>query len=365
LPTPLATVNVRKDIAVIGNDSALVFLSDIDQTFSQTAPLVVISGGDQPFTEGAANSFSLGSFTDLSTGANSWTVDVNWGDNSAHTTFTTTSQGTLPNNSHTFGEEGPHTVTVTVTDSTNLSGSNTFQVAGSDPAVVAVGINFTAVAGQSFTGPVATFTDPGGAEPNVFDPTPNTISGHYIASINWGDGSAITTGTITLSGGVFTVSGSHTYAAVGTFTTSMAISHELLSPITITGTATVSPPAPPPGGGAAPPARQESILPDAARLLGADLLSGTNGVQPRAGQGFQGGIILTSPGVVVPVLLTQPFSSLPSGRPSRGDDMYWQFLYLHRGDPNTDANAWAAEELALIHPERASLNTIRAWFRPR
>ena len=66
------------------------------------------------------------------------------------------------------------------------------------------GFSFNAVENQpSATQTVATFTDPGGAEAHA----------DYSASINWGDG---TTSAGTISGpdasGVFTVTGSHTYA---------------------------------------------------------------------------------------------------------------------------------------------------------
>ena len=49
---------------------------------------------------------------------------------------------------------------------------------------------------------VATFTDPGGAEP----------LGDYSALIDWGDGTAPSAGTITFAGGIYTVQGSHTFA---------------------------------------------------------------------------------------------------------------------------------------------------------
>src|SRR5205814_1669280 len=80
--------------------------------------------------------------------------------------------------------------------------TNTFSV--SDPAVIATGgFGFSAVEGTpSGSQTVATFTDPGGAE----------ALSDYSANINWGDGTT-SPGTISApSGGVFTVSGSHTYA---------------------------------------------------------------------------------------------------------------------------------------------------------
>jgi hypothetical protein len=58
--------------------------------------------------------------------------------------------------------------------------------------------------GATLTGTVATFTDPNGAAP----------LSSYSATINWGDGTSATAGTISGpdSNGVFTVTGSHVYA---------------------------------------------------------------------------------------------------------------------------------------------------------
>src|SRR5262249_39969904 len=84
-----------------------------------------------------AAALSLGSFNDTTPGANSWTVDVNWGDASAHTTLNVNSQGALPAQAHTYGATGTFTVTVMVTDNANVSGSGTFQVTvSSNPGLV-------------------------------------------------------------------------------------------------------------------------------------------------------------------------------------------------------------------------------------
>jgi hypothetical protein len=64
---------------------------------------------------------------------------------------------------------------------------------------------------KSFTVPVATFTD-----------SYLTSPGNFTASIAWGD-STTSTGTITMSGSTFTVSGTHTYAAHGTYTPTVTI----------------------------------------------------------------------------------------------------------------------------------------------
>ena len=137
-------------------------------------------------------------------------------------------------------------MTVQVTDTAdNQSGSATFQVVVSDPKVVATGVPVFAVERKPLPVTLATFTDPGGAEPNPSDPTDSVASHYKVDSIDWGDGSPLdtATGAISYSGtpgsktDSFTVSGSHTYATEGTFTTTAIIDHEgVLTKVTSTAT---------------------------------------------------------------------------------------------------------------------------------
>src|SRR5262249_17249374 len=130
---------------------------------------------------------------------------------------------------------GAATTPQTVTDTATVS----------DPNVVATGgFAFTAAEGQaSTTQTVATFTDPGGAEPNPSDNPGGPISNHYTALINWGDG-ITSAGTITPTGGnSFVVTGSHIYTEEGTYTITVTIGHESSTPQVVTDTATVSNPA--------------------------------------------------------------------------------------------------------------------------
>jgi hypothetical protein len=79
--------------------------------------------------------------------------------------------------------------------------------------ITATGKTISATEGASFSGAVASFTDPDTA----------ATAGEYTATITWGDG-ASSTGTVTgPSGGAFTVSGSHTYAEEGTYTLAVTI----------------------------------------------------------------------------------------------------------------------------------------------
>src|SRR5690349_5100314 len=69
---------------------------------SRLAPTIsMFSPGDQTSNEGSSNSFALGNFSDNNPVATSWRVDVNWGDATAHTAFTLSAQGAIPNASHT------------------------------------------------------------------------------------------------------------------------------------------------------------------------------------------------------------------------------------------------------------------------
>jgi PKD repeat protein len=106
-------------------------------------------------------------------------------------------------------------VTVPANGSTTISFFSTFSPTGSiaDAKITAAGAaGFSAVEGRSATGTVATFTDP----------DTGATAGEYSASINWGDGST-SAGTISGSGGSFTIAGTHTYAEEGSHTITVTI----------------------------------------------------------------------------------------------------------------------------------------------
>ena len=80
--------------------------------------------------------------------------------------------------------------------------------------ITATGTSFNATEGASFSGKVASFTDPD---------TKATAS-EYTATIDWGDGSLTSAGTITgPTGGPFNVDGTHTYADEGTYAVKVTI----------------------------------------------------------------------------------------------------------------------------------------------
>ena len=98
--------------------------------------------------------------------------------------------------------------------------------------ITATGATFGATEGVTFTGTVATFTDPDRA----------STAAEYSATIAWGDVTQPTPGTISGQGGQFTVSGTHTYAEQGTYSVTITITDvdNRNNNATVTSTARVS-----------------------------------------------------------------------------------------------------------------------------
>jgi PKD repeat protein len=163
----------------------------------------VIAAANQSSNEGASASFSLGSFSDPGPDAD-WSVDVDWGDTSAHTAFTASDVGSLGSQSHAYAN-GPndYTVTVTVTDheaspTDELSGSATFSVHVNNvaPAVTAAAVQ-SSNEGASASFDLGSFSDPG-------------PDGPWSVDVDWGDSSAHTSFTMASPGTI--PAKDHTYA---------------------------------------------------------------------------------------------------------------------------------------------------------
>jgi hypothetical protein len=89
--------------------------------------------------------------------------------------------------------------------------------------------NFSATQTVATTAVVATFID--------FDAT--KTAGSFTATINWGDGTPTSAGTISANGSGFDVTGTHTYAASGTFNVTIQIADTSGNFEIVTSTATV------------------------------------------------------------------------------------------------------------------------------
>src|SRR5207248_1502018 len=111
--------------------------------------------------------------------------------------------------------------TISITDKGGSTKSATATATIADAALTASGTAVNATEGTSFSGQVASFADA-----NAAAPLTDFTSGTGGASINWGDGTSATTGTVTQPGGIgtaFVVSGSHTYAEESSHTITVSI----------------------------------------------------------------------------------------------------------------------------------------------
>jgi cyclophilin family peptidyl-prolyl cis-trans isomerase len=198
---------------------------------------ITVSFGDQPLTftaaqtvsavEGAAaTTLNLGTLVDADTTAvaGDFTATVNWGDGSplASTAQFSAVSGSpghfILNGTHSYKEAGTFSISVKITDvhtstaggdngGATASGSTTAAV--TDAPLTAHGNPITAAVGTTVSNALlATLTDS----------NPNATPSDYSVSINWGDGTAPSSGTVQVgAAGQLQVFGSHTFAAQGTF----------------------------------------------------------------------------------------------------------------------------------------------------
>src|SRR5260370_3743698 len=98
---------------------------------------------------------------------------------------------------------------MTVSDTNGHSATST-STATVVPPLTVTAQDISAVEGTAFSGQVATGSFTG-------------ITGPFSAMINWGDGNS-SSGTMTVSGNTFTVSGTHTYAEEGSYPLTVTVS---------------------------------------------------------------------------------------------------------------------------------------------
>jgi hypothetical protein len=176
-------------------------------------PPISATGKSVSATEGITFNGQVATFTDPDTSATAseYAATIDWGDGTPTTAGTISGSGGAftVSGSHVYADEGSKTVTVTITDVDNAANTATATGAATiaDAALTASGL--TVVSPPAYSGAVATFTDANAATSSVAD---------FTATINWGDGSLATSGTVTGSGGSYTVNGSHSYAGLGSFT---------------------------------------------------------------------------------------------------------------------------------------------------
>ncbi|HVC96995.1 MAG TPA: DUF4214 domain-containing protein [Pirellulales bacterium] len=235
--TPTITVTVHHD--AVASD---VLVHDA-VTVSAGPPAVdATAAGTLAATEGASLSQTLATFTDPNgTGAlATYSATVDWGDGSSTTSGTVNgpdANGVFSvTGRHTYAEESVSAETISVIVHRALSADATVSdtVNVTDAALSVSGTTLSAQVNSALTGTLATFTDTGGAEPLA----------DYSATVDWGDGSGTTAGTITGpdANGVFTITSSHSYTAAGNPAITITVHHDAVTPdatvqdeVTVTG----------------------------------------------------------------------------------------------------------------------------------
>jgi cyclophilin family peptidyl-prolyl cis-trans isomerase len=196
------------------------------------------------------NAAGIATFTDADPTAKAadFTASIDWGDGTTTTGTVTAANGGgfLVSGTHTYNATGSFTATITVTDNNNPAGvtpatttiTDAVTVANVDAPIHAQGTPVSAAEGVAANAvTVATFTD---EDPNV------TQFDFPTTTIDWGDGTAATSATITAGPNfTFNVMGTHTYTKTGSFPVTTTIRHNVtlpngITPSTATATSTAT-----------------------------------------------------------------------------------------------------------------------------
>ena len=194
---------------------------DGGSTATATSSTLMLSGQGTTVsaTEGTAFTGALATFTsnDTSLAAGDFTATIDWGEGTTSTGSVSGSAGSFSVlGTHTYSEESTEAIHVTVAANSGQSITLASSATVADAPLAAAGASLKVARNDSMAVTVATFTDAGGAE----------AATNYTARIDWGDGSATSTGTISSSGSGFSISGSHAYQKPGRHTVTVTMNDE-------------------------------------------------------------------------------------------------------------------------------------------
>jgi phospholipase C len=200
-------VTVQDNVGDTGSTSTTSTVSDA--VLQLTAQSVTAVEGI-PFTGAVASLLDPG--TDGT--ANDYSATITWGDGQSSNGVVTSTGGLFTiTGTHTFTEEGSYSPTVSVQDAGGAAASVSGTASVNDAPLQLTTPPLSVMESTLFSGPVATFTDPG------TDGTAND----YSATITWGDGQS-SAGTIAPSaGGLFTIAASHIYTEEGQYLVSVSL----------------------------------------------------------------------------------------------------------------------------------------------
>jgi PKD repeat protein len=191
------------------------------------SPTLTVSPANQLLNTGVSNNVSLGSFGDSGLNDGPWTVTVNWGDSTANTTFTTTSQGAL-NQVHSFAQSGTYTVNLTVI---NAAGGS---VSASETVIVSP-INTSAIQLLPPVGQTVVTTNFSNISLGSFSDSA-TNDAPWTVTVSWGDLTPNrTTFTVSTPGAL---SLTHLYANAGTYPLGVTVTNSVGASASITSSIT-------------------------------------------------------------------------------------------------------------------------------
>ena len=181
-----------------------------------------------------------------------YNITIGWGDGTSSAGQIDRSDDIRPgvcfydvSGSHTYRTSGTFVLTATVCGPAGCAAPVTAPVTISEADLRGEALTtLQSVAGGQFSGNVA----------EINDDNRESTAGDFSVTIDWGDGTAPTPGTVTGTGGRLDVSGTHTYAAAGVYRVLVTVTNGgravTLDPGTVTVAANaVGAPTPNPGGG--------------------------------------------------------------------------------------------------------------------
>ncbi len=231
-------------VTITANAGATTAVSPIVSTANVASAPLTATGPPTNQVEGIASTSIVATFVDPNRGASvanypSGSISINWGDGTAITDTSppimVAQVGTQPNGvefevsaPHTYAEEGNYTAAVEITRSTIIggvatSGSSAVAVSSeivADAPLTATPTQPTVDTDEAVVYPIPEFGTPlfTGDVVEFTDANPTAPIRDYSATIDWGDGTPQSAGTVNQPMGVgtpFFVTGSHTYATSG------------------------------------------------------------------------------------------------------------------------------------------------------
>jgi hypothetical protein len=148
--------------------------------------------------------------------ASDFTAVIDWGDGTAATNGTVVafSAGFRVDGSHTYTTSNSFQIQVSINHRDGRTAQATSVAVVSANALIAVGTALQALVGQPLVN-----VNLG----SLVDPTNATTAADFTVSVDWGDGSAATTGTVVPSTPGFNILGSHTYTAHNNYIVTLSI----------------------------------------------------------------------------------------------------------------------------------------------